>query len=98
MLKRCAGRLGFAASLPERGVRALSATIFGGAQEAAQLVLPRMVRRSRFYEATAKNALRIAIELVGGVQSGVDDGPPGTEPQMSAGRVAVKKVAGNVVE
>ena len=98
MLRGWAGRLGFAFSLPERGVRALSATVFGGAQEAAQLVLPRMVRRSRFYEATAKNALRIAIELVGGVQGADDDGPPGEEPEMSAGRVAVKKVAGNIVE
>ncbi|MFN0148572.1 MAG: hypothetical protein ACKVT1_18875 [Dehalococcoidia bacterium] len=98
LIGRWAGRGAFVASLPERAVRALSATAFGGAQEAAQLVLPRMVRRSRFYEATARNALRIAIELVGGVEPAPGDVPAGDEPQMSAGRVAAKKVAGNVVE
>ena len=38
----------------------------GAVYETAQLVLPRLVRRSRLYEATAKNLLRVAIELVGG--------------------------------
>jgi len=64
--RRSAARVRYLASLPERGLRALSATVFGTAHEAAQLALPRFVRRSRFYEVTAKNALRIAVELVGG--------------------------------
>lgn len=85
----------FFASLPERCVRALSAGLFGGVHETAQLVLPRLVRRSRLYEVTAKNLLRIAIELVGGVES---QRPAGAEPEPAAGRVAVKKAAGNVVE
>ena len=37
--------------------------------ETAELVLPRLVRRSRLYEATAKNLLRVSIELVGGVEA-----------------------------
>jgi len=88
-----AGRLRFAASLPERGLRALAAALFGTVHEAAHLALPRLVRRSRFYEVTAKNALRIAIELVGGVEAQEKEAG-----QPSAGRVTVKKAAGNVVE
>jgi hypothetical protein len=59
--------LRYAASLPERLVRATVAAVGGLLQESALVVLPRFVRGSRIYEATAKNALRIAIEAVGGV-------------------------------
>jgi hypothetical protein len=58
------------------------------------VALPRFVRRSRLYEATAKNALRIAVELVGDVAR--DASQPAEAD--SAGRVAVKKAAGNIVE
>jgi hypothetical protein len=86
----------YAATLPERASRALFAAVGGAVQEGAHLVLPRFVRRSRFYEATARNALRIAVELVGGVPATAShDAQPG---DMTAGRVAVKKVAGNVAE
>lgn len=85
----------YAMTLPERSVRALAAGLGGATHEAAQVLLPRLVRRSKLYEVTAKNALRIAVELVGAV-------PPSTDPEqaaeMTAGRVAVKKAAGNVVE
>src|SRR5687768_9506235 len=81
-------------SLPERLVRSLVAVIGGTVHETFQLVLPRLVRRSRLYEATAKNLLRVTIELVGGVKDAptVDAGAPG------AGELAVRKGAGNVVE
>jgi hypothetical protein len=84
----------FLLSLPERLVRSLIAVAGGTVHETAQLVLPRLVRRSRFYEATAKNLLRITIELVGGVQksSSVE------ETALPAGRLAARKGAGNVVE
>jgi hypothetical protein len=86
----------YTVSLPERGVRAIFAGVGGATQETAALVLPRFVRRSRIYEVTAKNALRIAIELVGGVEPGA---AKDVEPEApSAGRVAVKKGVGNVVE
>jgi hypothetical protein len=78
-------------SLPERLVRSLSALLGGAAHETAQLVLPRVVRRSRFYEATAKNLLRILVELVGGVETA-------EAADLPAGRLAVRKGAGNVVE
>jgi|RhiMethySRZTD1v2_1073278.scaffolds.fasta_scaffold104759_4 hypothetical protein len=38
-----------------------------GSDERRRLALPRVVRTSRLYEATAKNLLRVTIELVGGV-------------------------------
>lgn len=84
----------FLASLPERAVRALSAGIFGTVHETAHLLLPRLVRRSRLYEVTAKNLLRIAIELVGGVESASQ----AASAQPTAGRIAIKKAAGNAVE
>ena len=87
-------RLGiYLASLPERIVRAASALLGGAVYETAQVLLPRFVRRSRFYEATAKNLLRVAIELVGGVQ-----GAPSHEAGAGAGELAKRKGVGNVVE
>ena len=84
-------RLWYAISLPERGLRALIGTLGGVVHESAQVILPRFVRRSRLYEATAKNALRIAIEAVGSVE-------PREPPEVSAQEIAKRKVAGNVVE
>jgi hypothetical protein len=83
----------FVASLPERAARAASGLLGGAFHETAELVLPRLLRRSRLYEATAKNLLRISIELVGGVQR-----PPSAEPVPTARELAVRKTAGNVVE
>ncbi|HSC91609.1 MAG TPA: hypothetical protein VLB86_08145 [Gaiellaceae bacterium] len=84
-------RRGFFLSLPERFVRSLAAVVGGGLHETAQLVLPRLVRESRLYEATAKNLLRVTIELVGRV-------PQRDAALPAAGEVAVRKGAGNVVE
>ena len=53
-------RLWYAISLPERTVRALVGALGGLIHESVQVLLPRFVRTSRLYEATAKNALRIA--------------------------------------
>jgi hypothetical protein len=92
-------------------VRSLAAVVGGTVYETAQLVLPRLVRRSRFYEATAKNLLRVTIELVGGVEaakppvrdSGTGEGARGTREvpptdDVGARELAVRKGAGNVVE
>jgi hypothetical protein len=87
--------LRYVVSLPERAVRAVAAGTGGALRETSQLLLPRLARQSRLYEATAHNALRIATELIGGVEA-ADAGTDAAEP--SAGRVAVKKAAGNVVE
>jgi hypothetical protein len=82
----------FVLSLPERIVRSIGAVLGGAVHETAALVLPRVVRRSRLYEATAKNLLRVVIELVGGVANA-----PSRE-ETPAGQLAVRKGAGNVVE
>jgi hypothetical protein len=86
-------RVRFIVSLPERAVRATAALLGGAVFETAQLLLPRLVRRSRLYEATAKNLLRVAIELVGRVEAA-----PSAEPATGARELAVRKGAGNVVE
>ena len=86
----------FLASLPERVFRAVAAATGGTIHETAELVLPRLVRRSRLYEATAKNLLRITVELVGGVRRPPD--AVAAEVEKSPGRLAVRKASGNVVE
>ncbi len=82
----------FVVSLPERALRALVGALGGALHETAEVVLPRFARRSRLYEATAKNMLRIAIELVGSVERPLPAGQPG------AGALLKRKTAGNVVE
>ena len=78
-------------SLPERLVRSVAAVVGGGVHETAELVLPRLVRRSRLYEATAQNLLRVTVELVGGVEQ--------RDPTLpEAGEIAVRKGGGNAVE
>ena len=86
----------FAASLPERLVRAGAAVLGGTVHETAALLLPRIARRSRFYEATAKNLLRIMIEGVGSVErpKGDEIDPAAPAPK----ELAIRKGAGNVVE
>jgi hypothetical protein len=74
-------------ALPERIVRSTAAILGGAVHETAQVVLPRFVRQSRVYEATAKNVLRITIELVGGVEQEAQADQP------SAGKLALRKGA-----
>jgi hypothetical protein len=95
MMLTMAGRLAFLVSLPERAARSLFALAGGGVHETAELLLPRLVRRSRLYEATAKNLLRVSIELVGGVEA-----PAGAadEYEPDAKKLAIRKTAGNAVE
>jgi hypothetical protein len=79
--------------VPERALRVGAAGIGGSLHESFELTLPRFVRRSRLYEATAKNLLRVMIELVGGVE-----GSPTEDPATGAGEIAKRKGVGNVVE
>lgn len=85
-------RLAHPASLPERSVRAGAALAGGLVHEAAEVVLPDWLRRSRLYQATVARMLRITVELIGGVQ---DVFP---EEEVSVEELAVRKAAGNVVE
>jgi hypothetical protein len=95
MMLTTVARKTFLASLPERLVRSLAALVGGALHETFELALPRLVRRSRLYEATAKNLLRVTIELVGGVEARA---PAENEFEPDPGKLAVRKGAGNVVE
>jgi hypothetical protein len=95
MMVTTVARLTFLASFPERAVRALAALLGGALHETFELALPRLVRRSRLYEATAKNLLRVTIELLGGVEARA---PVEHEHEPDPRKLAVRKGAGNVVE
>jgi len=83
-------------SVPERVLRTLAAITGGAVHETAELVLPRLVRRSRLYEATAKNLLRITVELIGGIERSPE--AIASEFESSPRRLAVRKAGGNVLE
>jgi hypothetical protein len=95
MMLTTVARFAFLASLPERAVRVIAAVLGGALHETFELALPRLVRRSRLYEATAKNLLRVTIELVGGVEARI---PVELEHEPDPGKLAMRKGAGNVVE
>lgn len=86
-------RLFYAASLPERLPRAVAAGAGGVVYESSLLFLPEWTRRSQLYQALLGRWLRIAIEWVGGVEDTVLKADA-----MTAGRLTVRKFAGNVVE
>jgi hypothetical protein len=87
----------YLASLPERLVRSVGAVVGGTVHETAQLLLPRLVRRSRLYEVSAKNLLRILVEGVGAVE-GSSTKPDQEAEAPNPGQLALRKGAGNVVE
>ena len=95
MMLTTVGSVTFLASIPERLVRSLAALLGGTLHETFVLTLPRLVRSSRLYEATARNLLRVTIELVGGVEA---RGTVADEYEPDPGRLAVRKGAGNIVE
>jgi hypothetical protein len=79
-------------SYPERLIRIVSASLGGLIYQMSLVLLPTWVRRSRLYQATVERLLRIAVELLGGVQGAFP------AEAMSVGELAVRKAAGNVVE
>jgi hypothetical protein len=95
MMLTTVGSVTFLASIPERLVRSLAALLGGTLHETFVLTLPRLVRSSRLYEATARNLLRVTIELVGGVEARTT---VADEYEPDPGRLAVRKGAGNIVE
>jgi len=84
--------LGYFASLPERTLRALAASLGGLAYELTEALLPSWLRRSRLYRATVAGLLRILIELVGGVSDAL---PP---DDVGVGEFAMRKAAGTGIE
>jgi hypothetical protein len=84
----------YVVSLPERIVRTAAAVVGGTVHETAEVLLPRLVRRSRLYEVSAKNLLRILVEGVGAVE-----GSSTVEPEApEAGELALRKGTSNVFE
>ena len=79
-------------SLPERMVRALAASVGGLIYEAAEVLLPGWLRRSRLYQAIVAVSLRIMVELIGGVTGVLPPDDVGVE------ELAVRKAAGSVIE
>ena len=81
------GRLAFLAQLPERLVRTVAARSAARCTRRSSSRCRASCRRSRLYEATAKNLLRVTIELVGGVapRAPVEDE---IEPEPGAARGA----------
>jgi len=79
-------------SLPERMVRALAASVGGLIYEAAEVLLPAWLRRSRLYQAIVAVSLRIMVELIGGVTDVLPPDDVGVE------ELAVRKAAGSVIE
>jgi hypothetical protein len=84
--------IGFVLSLPERTIRVLAALIGGLIYETFEVLLPSWLRRTRLYKAIIAQALRIVVELVGGV-SGVI---PADE--VTAQELAMRKAAGTGIE
>lgn len=84
--------LSYPASLPERALRAGAALTGGLAYEAAELLLPRVLRGTRLYQATVDRLLRIIIEGIGGVE-GVY-----AADTLPLGEFVARKATGNAVE
>lgn len=82
----------YLASLPERTLRASAAVAGGLLAETANVIVPHSLRRSKLYQATFDRLLRVVIELIGDVPNVYPDNG------MTAGELATRKAAGNVVE
>lgn len=70
----------------------MAATGGGAVYQLAEVLLPRWVRRSKFYQATVARGLRITVEMVGGV------GGVMPADRMPMRKLVARKAAGNVVE
>lgn len=84
--------LTYIVSLPERLPRAAAASAGGLLYESSLVILPDWARKMQLYQALVGRMLRITVEWAGGVKGVMPDSP------ITAGRLAVRKAAGNVVE
>src|SRR5438105_15409371 len=82
----------FLLSLPERGVRSVTAIAGGLVRELGELSIPQTIRRSQLYRNLVEATLRFLIEQVGQVK-GVYPG----EEELSE-NFLVRRVAGNGIE
>ena len=84
--------LGFLLSLPERTLRALAVLVGGVIFEGFEVLLPGWLRRTRLYKAIVAQALRIVVELVGGVSGVIPT------DEVSAQELMLRKAAGTGIE
>ena len=82
----------FLLSLPERGVRSVSALAAGLFREVGEVSIPQTIRRSRLYENLVEATLRFLIEQVGQVKGVYPD-----EEKLSQDFL-VRRAAGNGIE
>ena len=82
----------YVASLPERLTRAFAASTGGAIYESTLVLLPAWTRDTQVYQTFIGRMLRITVEWAGGVQGVMPPAP------VSGGRLAARKVAGNVIE
>jgi hypothetical protein len=82
----------YLASLPERLPRAVAASAGGLLYESSLVLLPEWTRDTQLYQTFIGRGLRIVVEWAGGVQGVMPPSP------VTAGRLAVRKVAGNAIE
>lgn len=85
-------RLSYIVSLPERLPRAAAASAGGLLYESTLVLLPDWARKMQIYQALVGRMLRITVEWAGGVKGVMPDS------SITAGRLTVRKAAGNVVE
>ena len=85
-------KLLYVASLPERLPRALAAGAGGLLYESTLVLLPDWARGAQLYQAVLGRMLRITVEFAGGMPQLAQADP------MTAGRLTVRKAAGNAVE
>ena len=82
----------YLASLPERLTRAVAASAGGAIYESTLVLLPGWTRDTQVYQTFIGRMLRITVEWAGGVQGVMPPAP------VSGGRLAARKVAGNIIE
>src|SRR6185436_3248408 len=86
------GLRNFLLSLPERGIRSLTALAGGLVREVGEISIPRTVRRSQLYQNLVDATLRFLIEQVGQVK-----GVYSSEEALSE-NFLVRRAAGNGIE
>lgn len=91
-MPRLLERTGYILSMPERVLRAEAVLVGGLVYEATEILLPGWLRRSRFYQGLVVGTLRIAIELVGGINGVLPS------DDMDIQEFTIRKAAGTGIE
>ncbi|MBN1422582.1 MAG: zf-TFIIB domain-containing protein [Planctomycetes bacterium] len=88
------GLAGFAASLPERSVRAIVGLLGGAVREGGGLLLPGFLKRTKLYDMIFNRSLRFFVEDVGGVEGVYEPGAP----DAAGAKFVARKAISNLME